>query len=230
MTNIDSSTLITEADIERLDDFLLSDASGEEAMMIDELHGFLTAVISGPEMVMPSEFFPEIWHEPEFETMNQAQDISSIVLRLYNDISGSLRTGDFEPLLLEKPQEHGDPVPIPDGWCAGYIRGMKLRVESWQPHLSKLSDWFFPISTFGLAHDEEVEEILLPKTLEEHAALVEKISESAIEIARYFRKHGPSPVRSVMRAAPKIGRNDPCPCGSGKKYKKCCGMPDGSLH
>ncbi|WP_367280582.1 SEC-C metal-binding domain-containing protein [uncultured Desulfovibrio sp.] len=26
-----------------------------------------------------------------------------------------------------------------------------------------------------------------------------------------------------MRAAPRVGRNDPCPCGSGKKYKKCCG-------
>ena len=25
------------------------------------------------------------------------------------------------------------------------------------------------------------------------------------------------------KAAPKVGRNDPCPCGSGKKYKKCCG-------
>ena len=27
----------------------------------------------------------------------------------------------------------------------------------------------------------------------------------------------------VVREEPKIGRNDPCPCGSGKKYKKCCG-------
>jgi SEC-C motif-containing protein len=27
----------------------------------------------------------------------------------------------------------------------------------------------------------------------------------------------------IKRAAPKVGRNDPCPCGSGKKYKKCCG-------
>ena len=26
-----------------------------------------------------------------------------------------------------------------------------------------------------------------------------------------------------QREAPKVGRNDPCPCGSGKKYKKCCG-------
>ena len=30
----------------------------------------------------------------------------------------------------------------------------------------------------------------------------------------------PVPIR---RTSPKIGRNDPCPCGSGKKYKKCCG-------
>jgi uncharacterized protein YecA (UPF0149 family) len=27
----------------------------------------------------------------------------------------------------------------------------------------------------------------------------------------------------IRRDAPKVGRNDPCPCGSGKKYKKCCG-------
>jgi preprotein translocase subunit SecA len=26
-----------------------------------------------------------------------------------------------------------------------------------------------------------------------------------------------------LRAGPKVGRNDPCPCGSGKKYKNCCG-------
>jgi preprotein translocase subunit SecA len=28
---------------------------------------------------------------------------------------------------------------------------------------------------------------------------------------------------AAEREAPKVGRNDPCPCGSGKKYKKCCG-------
>ena len=33
----------------------------------------------------------------------------------------------------------------------------------------------------------------------------------------------PEPVRTVVRDGPKIGRNAPCPCGSGKKYKKCCG-------
>jgi len=35
--------------------------------------------------------------------------------------------------------------------------------------------------------------------------------------------HGPPP-EPVRRAEPKIGRNDPCRCGSGKKFKKCCGV------
>ena len=30
-------------------------------------------------------------------------------------------------------------------------------------------------------------------------------------------------VKTIVREAPKVGRNDLCPCGSGKKYKKCCG-------
>jgi len=33
----------------------------------------------------------------------------------------------------------------------------------------------------------------------------------------------PKTIKPIVREEPKIGRNDPCPCGSGKKYKKCCG-------
>jgi preprotein translocase subunit SecA len=36
---------------------------------------------------------------------------------------------------------------------------------------------------------------------------------------------GPIAARPVSREEPKVGRNDPCPCGSGKKFKKCCGVP-----
>lgn len=31
-------------------------------------------------------------------------------------------------------------------------------------------------------------------------------------------------INTVRNTAPEVGRNDPCPCGSGKKYKKCCGV------
>ena len=36
-------------------------------------------------------------------------------------------------------------------------------------------------------------------------------------------KLSPTPSSRISRATPKVGRNEPCPCGSGKKYKKCCG-------
>ena len=35
--------------------------------------------------------------------------------------------------------------------------------------------------------------------------------------------HAHAPAHNPMRD---VGRNDPCPCGSGKKYKKCCGLLD----
>ncbi|MBI5380664.1 MAG: YchJ family protein [Opitutae bacterium] len=53
-----------------------------------------------------------------------------------------------------------------------------------------------------------------------------------VETAKFTREDGrwayagqvPAVGHTVRREAPKIGRNDPCPCGSGKKYKKCCGV------
>lgn len=51
------------------------------------------------------------------------------------------------------------------------------------------------------------------------------------EVAEFARDHGrwhfvdgrPPAVEQFIRDAPKVGRNEPCPCGSGKKYKRCCG-------
>ena len=44
-----------------------------------------------------------------------------------------------------------------------------------------------------------------------------------LEQARMAGSGDHQPVQQVVRSGAKVGRNDPCPCGSGKKYKKCCG-------
>jgi uncharacterized protein len=46
---------------------------------------------------------------------------------------------------------------------------------------------------------------------------------SILPIQRFWKPRRKSAVAQVQREAPKVGRNDACPCGSGKKYKKCCG-------
>jgi len=49
------------------------------------------------------------------------------------------------------------------------------------------------------------------------ASMMSQSGRRAAEAARQ------QPAAPVQRTAPSVGRNDPCPCGSGKKYKKCCG-------
>ncbi|MBN1519487.1 MAG: YchJ family protein [Spirochaetales bacterium] len=56
------------------------------------------------------------------------------------------------------------------------------------------------------------------------------LAEEHHETARFVRQDGgwlyesgEVKTATVTRTAPKVGRNDPCPCGSGKKYKQCCG-------
>ena len=44
-----------------------------------------------------------------------------------------------------------------------------------------------------------------------------------LEQARMAGSGEAQTVQQVVRGTAKVGRNDPCPCGSGKKYKKCCG-------
>ena len=62
------------------------------------------------------------------------------------------------------------------------------------------------------------------KTFEPRAAIIEKIR---MLVAHKKKMHElsetpPSSPTLPLVGAPKIGRNDPCSCGSGKKYKKCC--------
>ena len=47
----------------------------------------------------------------------------------------------------------------------------------------------------------------------------ETLFEESDDMPNYYDQ--PTPI-TYVRETPKVGRNDPCPCGSGKKYKKCC--------
>ncbi len=50
-----------------------------------------------------------------------------------------------------------------------------------------------------------------------------EISEFVREGGRWFYVDGDPPKKQPVKKAKKVGRNDPCPCGSGRKYKRCCG-------
>jgi len=58
---------------------------------------------------------------------------------------------------------------------------------------------------------------------DEAAQLLREEKKYYHDMGNWRRKLRGLPPLTVAREGPKIGRNEPCPCGSGKKYKKCCG-------
>ena len=123
----------------------------------------------------------------------------------------------------------GETVLDGEAWAWGFWEGMELRKKEWDPiwH-SKLADLLRPIYLLGSDELEEEELALVDSPLKTHKLTVEM--ESAIpHIYQYWLPHRKSAVVQVKHETPKLGRNDDCSCGSGKKYKKCCGAENAAL-
>ena len=63
MTMFTKNEPLTDAELDRLGKFLKA-CNGDESMNMEELDGFFAALIAGPETVMPSEYYPEVFTEP----------------------------------------------------------------------------------------------------------------------------------------------------------------------
>lgn len=231
-----TSTLQQEEQKE-LDQFLLSEATSDKTMMLDTLDGYLTALVLGPDTVKTSEWLPGIWgpstkDEPAFETMEQAQRILTLIMRQMNRIVANLQDApdQFEPVFDNVVYE-GDPQEYVDGemWAHGFMRGINLRRTEWQPLFDDPDALAMlrPIYLLGADAVSDEEEALVA-TPAQREALAKQIPASVGWIYRYWLPHRKTVFEQVLattfqRDEPKIGRNDPCPCGSGKKFKKCCG-------
>jgi uncharacterized protein len=199
--------------------FLECDAAPETAMTLEQLHGFFTALISGPELVMPSEYLPAIWGDddgPEYESLEDAQEVMTAMMQLWNEISGTLMAKrTFTPLLDERRTNTAGV-----GWADGYVRGVALRHTAWRPALDDTATLDHMTRIIQLSEegtDNAIRRTLLPQLPEAIAAL------HAFWLAR--RTPSGKHRSPAARASPKVGRNDPCLCGSGRKYKYCCGQP-----
>jgi uncharacterized protein len=79
----------------------------------------------------------------------------------------------------------------------------------------------------GFSADQDA----LTRTPEQREALAAHIAESLVRIHAFWLplRHAVRERDTAQRLKAKVGRNEPCPCGSGKKFKKCCGAPS-ELH
>ncbi|MEW8026540.1 MAG: UPF0149 family protein [Candidatus Thiodiazotropha sp.] len=223
---------LNEEEIERLDQFLLNrvddqfitEEMDEGIFDISTLDGFLTAIVSGPVTIPPSVWLPSVWgdFEPEWENEQAFSEILSLLIRHMNSIIQTLMEypEDFEPLYLERIVDDKSYV-IVDEWCEGYHRGTELSPDHWRNGGEEMANLLSPILAFTAATDWKGHD----KPYEEIETIQQTIAPNAREIHAYWltrREEIPQDDLLKQSDHPPVGRNDPCPCGSGKKYKKCC--------
>ena len=118
MRSFDQPEPLTDAALDRLGEFLRK-CKGGKAMNIEALDGFFSALIAGPEVVLPSEYLPEVFGGEmtdtcEFDGLDEANDILGLMMRHWNTIVAALHKEDvYLPILFE--DENG--VCLGNNWA-----------------------------------------------------------------------------------------------------------------
>lgn len=214
--------------------FLTSPAAPKGAMSPMELDGYLTGIVVSPDLLLPSRWLGRIWgeNEPTFDGLDQMQTVIAAVMDHYNAIIAALdagfkqieakKTADYRPLYLAPSGKPNHDVVRT--WVRGFGKAMALAPERWS----------------SIAEDERLQPLLSPfigfldvadPDFEPADNIDELLDEAATTIPRatiILRKIAQFSTAPAAGRRSKIGRNDPCPCGSGLKYKRCCGAGQAS--
>jgi uncharacterized protein len=243
---------LSHADSSALKTFLSNPDRPDGTWSFQELQGFLFAIACSPETVQPSEWIPLISNDNEigFADESEAQRILGYIMTLYNEVNSSaIERSDalpmgckFRPDILANFEEQSSISQ----WSRGFTSGHDWLRQVWEEYLPEsLEDEygagvmllsFFSSQQLAEAYYEENDDSEggeAAKSFEQFAQTIRKIFPAGL--AAYanlgrsiFEVHMRDAAGDIEPArSTKVSRNAPCPCGSGKKYKKCCG---GTLH
>ncbi|MDP2827363.1 MAG: UPF0149 family protein [Sulfuricellaceae bacterium] len=223
--------MMTPEELDQLEELLTDDLFQGEAMTLDILQGFLCAVVSAPYPVLPSDWLDHALGEnPAYQNQAQAQQILDLLMKFYNEIAVSLAEGEDFDLFLYGHEDNQDEIDY-EPWCEGYIFGSQIGRVNWfeaagefAPDLSEKLEVFMLLS--GMLKEDAIqhkEPWLSPSEEKQALGKAAKAFPSAIsDIYRFWQAQATGNT-TYVHTTPKTGRNDPCPCGSGKKFKQCCG-------
>ncbi len=243
---------LSHADVSALKAFLSNPHRPDGTLNIQELQGFLFAIASSPETVPPSEWLPLISNDEEigFENESEAQQILSQIMTLYNEVNTSvLKRSDALPFGCEFKTDvfaNLDEQASISQWARGFTIGHDWLIEVWDEYLPESLDEecgasvmalsFFSSRQLAEAYYAEIDPSASRapgKSFEQFAETIRELFPSALSAYAHlgrsiFEVHMRNAEdRAESDRSTKVGRNAPCPCGSGKKYKKCC---FGKLH
>jgi uncharacterized protein len=149
-------------------------------------------------------------------------------MRYWNQI-----VDDFSHEIVHLPyiEEPGTDGILGRDWARGYLRGTRLAPDGWG-RLFQDEGEGLALTIPVVAGEVDPHWPLQPQTKEGREESLKMMVAAAGRAYRYFEADRRAFADAARVAAapyerdePKVGRNEPCPCGSGKKFKKCCGAP-----
>ncbi|MGE3978301.1 MAG: UPF0149 family protein [Nitrospira sp.] len=227
--------------------FLSAPLRPKDTLTYPQLADFLFCMANGPELIPPSEWIPLVFNDQDagYETQDEAEQVLQAMTALYNDCIRE-RTGgsislppecEMRPWALDNLNTD---APLSQ-WAQGFSVGYEYLAEVWNEYTPDelgeelgallMTLTFFASLKLAQAYHRETKERssleqlaqsvmeIFPEAMSEYAHLGRSIYQARLEVGDLNLEH---------LARTKIGRNDPCPCGSGKKFKKCCGLTKGT--
>lgn len=199
---------------------------GPTSMTAGQIDGLLAAVLTALTPAPTETWLASIWivedddPEPDIDADSSAvaRAVASILERK-EQIAQELETGDYAPLF----DINHDGEVIWETWVDGFMVGMTLDVDGWSGRMrSRASAGDATRMMINLIDVSRYDPEALKDLGPQHVAMLREnapdlLTDCVLELTR------PDRPRSPIVLGPKVGRNDPCPCGSGKKHKKCCG-------
>lgn len=213
---------LSKHEFELVDDILTKYGHDDSILCISELDGFLTAIVSGPDVIQPSQWFSVIWggeaNAPEWDSEQEFRQFMTLVVRHMNAIAEVLMESpnDYEAMFMVSNMGEKT-VYIAEEWAFGYMKGVDL--GDWPELPAELQTWLDVIDLHGR---EENFSILKKLSLEEHQQTVKEIDPAVRKLHAFWLSKREHPKLETIHAERLPGRNELCPCGSGRKFKKCC--------
>lgn len=225
----------SRARLKHLEDELL--ALSEDTMLLEELDGFIAGLLVCPDLIKPGEWLPIVWDrdgedsQPVFADLDHANKVLGLIMEHYNSVARTL---------MKSPSRYSPLFPIDDRngdilwelWIEGFDKAVKLRPAAWQNLLNADAETATAIRGMTTLAEIACADRAMPQIDRDAATTTAPqniarwvVTLNTWRITNYRPPAAASPwPPSSFRSANKAGRNDTCPCGSGKKYKKCCGL------
>ncbi len=231
---------LSDAEINAIDELLAAVPAPFETVDAVILDGYLAGVLVQPVIIQPEEWLAPIFGtegipEPGIPGWSEAQHnrlITLITRRTDEMLRGILEDGWFDPIVPMIEDEDGKVLEGKDAlegigyWAAGFEWALANFPQLEDAALSGVPDLLDSIWRH-LPEQDETQQAMTKALDDEHPLknideAIEALVFDVVDLAQIGLAESHK-VETVVRDAPKVGRNDPCPCGSGRKYKQCHG-------